>query len=71
MGEKSNPSFTHKIQKFYHESGYIRLLMMIQVQIMVDDLHKGHLGSGDVIRGQKHILASNSRLKRATDMGVV
>ena len=44
---------------------------MIQVQILVGDLHKGHLGSDDVIRGHQQVFANNSRLKRATDLGMV
>ena len=44
---------------------------MIQVQISVGDLHKGHLGSDDVIRGHQQVFANNSRLIEATDMGVV
>ena len=44
---------------------------MIQVQILVSDLHKSHLGSDDVIRGHQQIFANNSRLERATDMGLV
>ena len=43
---------------------------MIQVQILVGDLHKGHLGSDDVIRGQKQFFANNSGTNRATDTGV-
>ena len=44
---------------------------MIQVQILVGDLHRGRLGSYAVIRGQQQVLANNSRLKRAREMGVV
>ena len=44
---------------------------MIQVNMMVGNLQKGHLGSDDVIRGHQQAFANNSRLKRATDMGVV
>ena len=44
---------------------------IIQVQILVIDLHKGHLGSYDVIRGHQHVLANNARLKRTRFMGVV
>ena len=43
---------------------------MIQVQILVGDLHRDHLGSYDVIRGYQQILANNSRLKRARDVGI-
>ena len=47
------------------------LLMMIQVQTLVGDLHKGHLGGH--LRPPTCFFANNSRLKRATstDMGVV
>ena len=44
---------------------------MIQVQILIGDLHRGHLGSYDVILDHQQALANNSRLKRAGDMGVV
>ena len=44
---------------------------MIQVQILAGDLHRGHLGSYDVIRGHQQVYANNSRLKRARDMGGV
>ena len=44
---------------------------MIQVQILVGDLHKGHLDSDDVIRGHQQVFANNSRIKRATDTGMV
>ena len=74
MGERSNPSFTHQIRKVCYELSYIRSLLMIHSQILVGDLHnghKGHLGSDDVIRGYQQVYANNSRLKRATDMGVV
>ena len=43
---------------------YIRLLFMIQVQILVGDLHKGYLVSDDIIRGHQQVFANNSRLKR-------
>ena len=43
---------------------------MTQVQILVDDFHKGHLVSDDVIRGHHQVFANNSRLKRATGMGI-
>ena len=43
---------------------------MIQVQILVGDLHKGHIGSDDVIRSHQQVFANNSRLKIATAMGV-
>ena len=44
---------------------------MIQVRILVGDLHKDHLGSHDVIRCHQQVFANNSRLKRAIDMGLV
>ena len=44
---------------------------MIQVQILVGDVHKAHLGSDDVIRGHQQIFVNNSRMKRATDTGMV
>ena len=44
---------------------------MIQVQILVGDLYKGHLGSGDIIRVHKQVFANNSRMKRTTDTGMV
>ena len=44
---------------------------MMQVQILVDDLYKGHLGSDDVIRGNQQVFANNSRMKIATDTGMV
>ena len=71
MGRKSNPSFTHQARQFYHELSNVRLLLMIQVQILVDDLHRGHLGSYDVIRDYQQVFANNWRLKRATGMDVV
>ena len=36
---------------------------MIEVQILVGDVQKGHLGSDNVIRGHQHIFANNSRWK--------
>ena len=71
MGEKPNPSFTYQARLFYHELRYVKTLLMAQVQILVGDLHRSHLGSYDVIRGHHQVLADNSRLKRATDMSVV
>ena len=56
---------------FYHELSYVRLLLMIQVQLLVSDLHRGHMGSYDVIRGHQPVLANALRLKRARDIGVV
>ena len=44
---------------------------MIQVQILVSELHKGHQGSDDVIKGQKQVFAYNSRMERATDTCMV
>ena len=44
---------------------------MINVKILVGDLHKGHLGSDDAIQGHQQIFANNSRLERAIDMGLV
>ena len=63
MGENPNPSFTHHVRLFYHELSYVRALLMIQVQLLVDDLHRGHLGSYDVIQGHQQVLTNNSRLK--------
>ena len=40
---------------------------MIQIQILVSDLQKGHLGSDNIIRGHQRVFANNSLLKRATD----
>ena len=71
MGEKPNTSFTHQALLFYHELSYVGVLLMIQVQILVSDLDRGHLGSYDVIRSYQQALANTSRLKRATCMGVV
>ena len=45
MGEKSNLFFTYQARLFYHELSYDSLLLMIQVQILVGDRHKVHLGS--------------------------
>ena len=55
----------------YYELSCIGLSLMIQVQILVGDLHKSHLGLDDVIGGPQQFFANNSRLKRTTDMGVV
>ena len=71
MGKKQNPSFTHQARSFYHELSYVRALLKIQVQIFGGDLDRGHLGPYGVIRGDQQVLADDSRLKRATDMGVV
>ena len=70
MGENPNASNTHQARFFPHELSYVRLLL-IEVQILVGDLHRGHLKSSDGIRGQKQVLANNSRLKRVEDMGLV
>ena len=43
---------------------------MIQVPILVGDLHTGHLGSDDVIRGQTQVFANNSQMKRAAGTGM-
>ena len=50
---------------------YIRLLFMIQVHILVGDIHEGHLEPDDVTRGHQQVFANNSRLKIVTDVGVV
>ena len=71
MGGTANSSFMHQDQLFYHELSYVRVLLMIQLQILVGDLDRGHLGSYHVIRSHQQVLAKNSRLKRATGMGVV
>ena len=42
---------------------------MIQVQILVGDLHIGYLGSDNVILGHQQVFANNLRLKRATEWG--
>ena len=36
---------------------------MIQVQILVGDLYKGHLGSDHVIRGHRQVFDNNLRMK--------
>ena len=51
MGEIPNPSPTHQARLFYHELCYVRVLLMIHVQILVGDLHKviwGHMTSSEV-----------------------
>ena len=48
----------------------IRLLLMIHAQILVSDLHKGHLVSDDIIWAYQQIFADNSQLERATGMGL-
>ena len=50
---------------------YVRLLFMIQVQILFGDFHIGHLRSDDVIRGHQQVFANNSRLKRANGHGLI
>ena len=37
----------HQIPLFYPEWSYIRPLLMIPVNILVGDLHRGHLGSSE------------------------
>ena len=69
MGQKPNPSYTHQVWLFYYELSDVKLLLMIQVQILVGGLHRGPLGSYDVIGSHQHVWASNSRLKRARGMG--
>ena len=71
MGEKPNPSFTDQAPLFYHELSYVRLLLMMQVQISVGALHRDRLGSYGLTRGHQQVWANNSRLKRARDIGVV
>ena len=51
MGEKRNPSPTHQARLFYHELSYVRVLLIIQVQILIGDLHRvirGHMTSSEV-----------------------
>ena len=48
MREKHNPSYTHLVRLFYHVLSYIRLLLMIQEQILVGGLRGGHLVSLEV-----------------------
>ena len=67
MREKPNHLYTRQVRLFYHELGYIRLLLMTQVQSLAGDLHRDHLDQPK----SPTIFANNSRLKRATDMGVV
>ena len=57
--EKTNPSYTHQARLFYHELSYVKLLLMTQGQILADDLHRGHLGSYDVIRVHQHWLITH------------
>ena len=42
---------------------------MIQVQILVGDLHRGHVRSDDAIWGHIQLFANNSCLKRPTGRG--
>ena len=44
---------------------------MIHLKMLIGDLHKGHLGADEVIRGHQQIFANKSRLKRATDTGLI
>ena len=46
-------------QHHHNKMSYIRLLFMIQVQILVGGLHKDHLGLDDVIRGHQQVFANN------------
>ena len=62
MGEKRNVSHTHQVQLFYHELTYITLFLMIQIQILVGDLHRDHWG-----HLRHHVFANNSQL-RTRDM---
>ena len=48
MGENPYLSYAHQVRLFYHEMTYVSLLSMIQVQISVGDLHRGHLRSTEV-----------------------
>ena len=48
IGEKPNPYNTHQVRLFCYESSHIRLLLMIQPQILAGDPHRGHLGSPEV-----------------------
>ena len=41
------------------------------MQILVGDLHRGHLGSYGVIRDHEQVLVNNSRSKRARNIRVV
>ena len=71
MGEKLSPSFSRQVRLFYHGLSYFGLSLMIQVQSLVGDLHRGHLGSYDIIWGHQQVSANNSLLKRGRDMGMV
>ena len=44
------------------------ILLMIQAQVLVGNLYRGHLG---VNRGYRQVFANDSRLKKAKDMGLV
>ena len=44
VGEKPNRSYTHQIGLVYHEGRYPTPLLMTQLQILIDNIHKGHLG---------------------------
>ena len=43
MRKKTNPSFAHQTQLLYHEVSYVRLLSIIQVQILVGDQNLPHV----------------------------
>ena len=45
---KPKSSYKNQVRLFYHELIYIRLLLIIQMQILVGDLHGAHLGSTKV-----------------------
>ena len=72
MGEKSNHSFMHQAGIFVMRLSYIRLLLMIHLQILVGGLHNGQMTSSEFTNS---FFTSKSRLKivlkRATGMGVV
>ena len=38
----------HQVVLFHRELSYIKLLLMIQMQILVSDVHRDHLGSTEV-----------------------
>ena len=52
MREKPNTSYMHQVRLYYYGfigfSYTIRLPLMIQVLILIVDLHRGHLGQGSV-----------------------
>ena len=45
---KTVPFYTHQMQLLYYELRYIKLLLVIQVQILIGDLHSGDLESPKV-----------------------